>query len=168
MPDDAFHDFNNPQDDPTGASQASGGELMPQWARTFLELLIQNGSVSMSARLVGMSRSTVYKLAHRSPSFRRALDEAKLEFRDLLLGEAHKRAIQNQSDTILRTLLGLYFPQAVDSQTGRARIDPTAISDEEIDQVAAEDDRLDLSGLTDEELVQLDNLLARASGSSPS
>ena len=160
---DRFDSFDTPE------GESTGGELLPPWASRFLELLVMNGSVSASARLVGMSRTTIYKLAARAPTFRRALDDAKLEFRDLLLGEAHKRAIHNQSDRVLCYLLGLYFPQKVDPTTGAARVDPSRITDDEIAAAGgalAED--LELAALSDEELATFYRLAEKAAAPSAS
>lgn len=137
------------------------------WAAQFLEHLVGTGSVAMAARLVGKSRSAVYMLAGRSPTFKQAIYEARLEFQDLLLGEAHRRAIQGQSDSVLRALLAMYYPRpAAGSSEAAARIDPEEIIDEEISQVTRKQrDDMDLSQLTDQELSDLDALLDRASGS---
>ena len=68
--------------------------LLPEYLIEFLEMLRMTGNVSLSARRIGWSRSTIYRFAAKNPSFREAMREALTEGRELLLGEAWKRATQ--------------------------------------------------------------------------
>jgi hypothetical protein len=148
-------------DDPT---RARGHWLMPEDLVQFLELLRNNGNVSMSARLVGRSRSTIYAFAGKAPSFREAMREAMTEGRELLLGEGWRRATQwtelkddegkvidrkPPSDRLLAQLIGGYFQEF---KPGRGDDLPP---DELLPETA------DLTQLSDEELSDLERILTK-------
>ena len=149
------------QDAPT---RARGKWLMSEDLVRFLELLRNNGNVSMSARLIGRSRSTIYAFASKAPSFREAMREAMVEGRELLLGEGWRRATQwselfdddgkivarhPPSDRLLAQLIGGYFQEF---KPGRGDDAPP---DELLPETA------DLTLLSDQELEDLERILAK-------
>jgi hypothetical protein len=146
------------------STRARGHWLMPEDLVQFLELLRNNGNVSMSARLVGRSRSTIYAFAGKAPSFREAMREAMTEGRELLLGEGWRRATQwtelkddegkvidrkPPSDRLLSQLIGGYFQEF---KPGRGDDLPP---DELLPETA------DLTQLTDGELEDLERILTK-------
>lgn len=150
------------QDDPT---RARGKWLMSEDLVRFLELLRNNGNVSMSARLVGRSRSTIYAFAGKAPSFREAMREAMTEGRELLLGEGWRRATQwtelfdddgkviarqPPSDRLLSQLIGGYF-----QEFKAGRVDDIPGADELLPETA------DLTKLSDSDLEALERILSK-------
>ncbi len=140
-------------------------KLVPVYLVKFLELLSHNGNVTMSARLIGWSRSTIYAFAGKNPSFREAMREAMIEGRELLLGEAWKRATQwNElkdekgnvitrtppSDRLLAILVAGYFQEF---KPGRGDDVP---ADTLLPETA------DLTQLDDQELETLERILVKA------
>ena len=153
------------QDDPT---RARGSWLMSSDLARFLELLRNNGNVSMSARIIGRSRSTIYAFAGKAPSFREAMREAMVEGRELLLGEGWRRATQwselkdedgkvlarqPPSDRLLAQLIGGYFQEF---KPGRADDAPP---DELLPETA------DLTLLSDADLEDLERILSKVESS---
>jgi len=151
------------------STRARGGWLMAEDLARFLELLRNNGNVSMSARLVGRSRSTIYAFAGEAPSFREAMREAMVEGRELLLGEGWRRATQwselkdeegkviarqPPSDRLLAQLIGGYFQEF---KSGRGEDLP----DNELLPETA-----DLTKLSDEELTDLERILSKVGSES--
>ena len=149
------------QDDST---RARGTWLMSEDLVRFLDLLRNNGNVSMSARLIGRSRSTIYAFAGKAPSFREAMREAMTEGRELLLGEGWRRATQwtelfdddgkvlarqPPSDRLLSQLIGGYFQEF---KPGRGDDLPP---DELLPETA------DLTLLSDNDLEALERILAK-------
>ena len=146
------------------STRARGHWLAPEDLTQFLELLRNNGNVSMSARLVGRSRSTIYAFAGKAPSFREAMREALTEGRELLLGEGWRRATQwselrdddgkviarqPPSDRLLAQLIGGYFQEF---KPGRGDDLPP---DELLPETA------DLTKLSDQELADLERILSK-------
>lgn len=146
------------------STRARGHWLAPEDLTRFLELLRNNGNVSMSARLVGRSRSTIYAFAGKAPSFREAMREALTEGRELLLGEGWRRATtwtelrdddgkviarQPPSDRLLAQLIGGYFQEF---KPGRGDDLPP---DELLPETA------DLTKLSDQELADLERILSK-------
>ena len=80
--------------DPRARATPGNRSLLPEYLVEFLQVLSHTGNVSLSARRIGWSRSTIYAFAAKNPSFREAMREALTEGRELLLGEAWKRATQ--------------------------------------------------------------------------
>ena len=147
-----------------GSTRARGNWLMSEDLVRFLELLRNNGNVSMSARLIGRSRSTIYAFAAKAPSFREAMREAMTEGRELLLGEGWRRATQwselfdddgkivarhPPSDRLLAQLIGGYFQEF---KPGRGDDAPP---DELLPETA------DLTLLSDQELSDLERILTK-------
>ena len=147
-----------------GSTDARGAWLMSEDLVRFLELLRNNGNVSMSARLIGRSRSTIYAFAAKAPSFREAMREAMTEGRELLLGEGWRRATQwselfdddgkivarhPPSDRLLAQLIGGYFQEF---KPGRGDDAPP---DELLPETA------DLTLLSDQELSDLERILTK-------
>ena len=144
------------------STRARGGWLMSEDLVRSLELLRNNGNVSMSARLIGRSRSTIYAFAQKAPSFREAMREAMVEGRELLLGEGWRRAttwteyvdgdknkhIKPPSDRLLSQLIGGYFQEF---KPGRGDAPP----DELLPETA------DLTLLSDQELADLERILTK-------
>jgi len=142
---------------------ARGHWLMSEDLVRFLELLRNNGNVSMSARLIGRSRSTIYAFAGKAPSFREAMREAMTEGRELLLGEGWRRAyeftefvdkagnrhVKPPSDRLLAQLIGGYFQEF---KPGRGEDAPP---DELLPETA------DLTLLSDQELSDLERILTK-------
>ncbi len=139
--------------------------LLPEYLVEFLEILRQTGNVSLSSRRIGWSRSTIYAFAAKNPSFREAMREALTEGRELLLGEAWKRATQwNElrdetgnvlqrtppSDRLLAILVAGYFQEF---KPGRGDDLP---ADTLIPETA------DLTLLDDDELEDLERILVKA------
>lgn len=154
------------QDSPNAGARGNPGrtsKLVPEHLVKFLELLRQNGNVSMSARLIGWSRSTVYAFAGKNPSFREAMREAFTEGRELLLGEGWRRAyqwtehtdsagnkhIKPPSDRLLGQLIGGYFQEF---KPGRGDDRP---ADDLLPETA------DLTLLSDAELEALERILVK-------
>ena len=144
-------------------THARGTKLAPLDLVRFLELLRNNGNVSMSARLIKRSRSTIYAFAAKEPSFKEAMRESLIEGRELLLGEGWRRAyefteykdalgkihVQPPSDRLLAQLIGGYFQEF---KPGRGDDLPP---DELLPESA------DLTQLTDQDLVDLERLLTK-------
>lgn len=140
-------------------------KLIPENLIRFLETLRQTGNVSLSARHVGMSRSTVYAFASENPSFKTAMKDAIDEGRELLVGEAWRRATtwteidiedgkklrQAPSDRLLAVLIQGYFQEFKPGQKEETRTD----------QLLPDD--VDLTKLADHELTQLERLIEKAS-----
>jgi hypothetical protein len=130
----------------------------------FLEALRHNGNVSLSARIIGWSRSTVYAFAARNPSFREAMREALTEGRELLVGEAWKRAVtwaeytdtkktlhvSPPSDRLLAILVAGYFQEF---KPGRG---------DDVPADALLPETADLTQLDDQELRTLERILVKA------
>lgn len=145
------------------SQRARGTWLMSEELVKFLELLRQNGNVSMSARLIGRSRSVIYAFAQKAPSFREAMREAMVEGRELLLGEGWRRAynfteyvdedgnrhVKPPSDRLLSQLIGGYFQEF---KPGRGDDAPP---DELLPETA------DLTKLSDQELADLERILTK-------
>lgn len=146
------------------STRARGHWLMAEDLVRFLELLRNNGNVSMSARLIGRSRSTIYAFAGQAPSFREAMREAMTEGRELLLGEGWRRATswselkdddgnviarKPPSDRLLSQLIGGYFQEF---KPGRGDDLPP---DELLPETA------DLTKLSDQELADLERILSK-------
>ena len=146
------------------STRPRGAWLMSADLARFLELLRNNGNVSMSARIIGRSRSTIYAFAGKAPSFREAMREAMTEGRELLVGEAWKRAVtwseytdtkrtlhvRPPSDRLLAILVAGYFQEF---KPGRG------------DDVPADvllPETADLTQLEDHELETLERLLVKA------
>lgn len=96
--------------------------------RKFIEKLIETGNISLSARLIGVGRRTLYDARERDPEFREAWDTALEEAADLLEAEARRRAVEGvdrpiyqrgelvgyerqYSDTLLIRLLEAHKPE---------------------------------------------------------
>jgi len=139
-------------------------KLIPENLVRFLNLLSHNGNVSLSARMIGWSRSTVYAFAAKEPSFREAMREALTEGRELLLGEGWRRAYEwtelkdadgkvlarkPPSDRLLSQLIGGYFPEF---KPGRGDDAP---ADDLLPETA------DLTKLSDQELEILERILTK-------
>ena len=154
-------------DKSNGRARAQPGrasKLVPLNLVKFLELLRMNGNVSMSARLIGWSRSTIYAFAGKSPSFREAMREAMTEGRELLVGEGWRRAynwtehtdsagtvhLKPPSDRLLSQLIGGYFPEFKPSRGDERPAD---------DLLPA---TADLTLLDDQELEALERILMKA------
>ena len=144
-------------DIPDARAPGRASKVVPIHIVKFLELLRRNGNVSMSARLIGWSRSTVYAFAGKNPSFREAMKESLTEDRELLVGEGWRRAYQwseftdtkgtihvkEPSDRLLSQLIGGYFPEF---KPGRGddvpadallpeTADPTLLEDHELEDL---------------------------------
>ena len=152
------------EQDPARA-KGSRSALVPEWIVEFLEILRHTGNVSLSARRIGWSRSTIYAFAARNPSFKEAMKEALTEGRELLLGEAWKRATQwNElrdekgkvlqrtppSDRLLAILIQGYFQE----------FKPGQAEDRPADALLP--DTADLTQLDDQELEILEKILVKA------
>ena len=140
-------------------------KLVPEHLVNFLELLRQNGNVSLSSRMIGWSRSTVYTFANQNPEFMEAMREAVTEGRELLVGEAWKRAttwstfkvpdskethIKPPSDRLLGLLIQGYFQEfKAQRQEDRPGVDELL------------PDTADLTRLSDPELETLEALLVK-------
>ena len=149
--------------DPTRASPGNRS-VLPQYLVEFLGVLRQTGNVSLSARRIGWSRSTIYHFAAKNPSFREAMREALSEGRELLVGEGWKRATQwtefvdskkNQhikppSDRLLAILIAGYFQEF---KPGRG---------DDVPADALLPETADLTQLDDHELETLERILVKA------
>jgi hypothetical protein len=138
--------------------------LLPENLVDFLRTLRHTGNVSLSARRIGWSRSTVYAFAQKNASFRESMREAMTEGRELLVGEGWKRAttwseytdtknnlhIKPPSDRILSILIAGYFQEF---KPGRG---DEALGDLLIPETA------DLTLLEDHELADLERILVKA------
>lgn len=87
-------------DDWVGDENRWGYKLVPDKLVRFLEALSHNGNISMSARMIGMSRSTVLKFAQKNPSFRVAMNEAIEEAQDFALGELLRRGVRGWDEPV--------------------------------------------------------------------
>jgi len=144
---------------------ARGHWLSPLDLTQFLELLRNNGNVSMSARLIGRSRSTIYAFADKAPSFKEAMREAMIEGRELLLGEGWRRAhqftehrdqdgkihVQPPSDRLLSQLIGGFFSE----------FRPGNKDERAPDELLP--DSADLTQLSDADLEALEKILSKVS-----
>lgn len=138
--------------------------LLPENLVEFLRILRHTGNVSLSARRIGWSRSTVYAFAQKNASFRESMREAMTEGRELLVGEGWKRAtqwteytdtqknlhIKPPSDRILSILIAGYFNEF---KPGRG-------DDVQADVLIPE--TADLTLLEDHELEALERILVKA------
>ena len=152
----------NPESNPPGRRS----KLVPEHLVHFLEHLRQTGNVSLSSRMIGWSRSTVYAFAGENPSFKEAMREAIAEGRELLIGEGWKRAttwttftddkenlhIKPPSDRLLAVLIQGYFPEFKASQVEQPP------GDELLPETA------DLTQLDDAELDALERILIKVGG----
>ena len=150
--------------DPRARATPGNRAILPLHLVQFLEALRHNGNVSLSARIIGWSRSTVYNFAAKNPSFREAMREAMTEGRELLVGEAWKRAvtwteytdtkntlhIQPPSDRLLAILVAGYFQEF---KPGRG---------DDVPADALLPETADLTQLDDDELRILERILVKA------
>ena len=150
--------------DPRARALPGNRSVLPLHLVQFLEALRHNGNVSLSARIIGWSRSTVYAFAAKNPSFREAMREALTEGRELLVGEAWKRAvtwaeytdtkntlhIQPPSDRLLAILVAGYFQEF---KPGRG---------DDVPADALLPETADLTQLEDHELETLERILVKA------
>jgi uncharacterized protein with von Willebrand factor type A (vWA) domain len=160
-------DTANARANPPGDHPGRRSKLVPEHLIHFLEYLRQNGNVSLSSRMIGWSRSTVYAFAGENPSFKEAMREAVTEGRELLIGEAWKRAttwttfkaegsketqVKPPSDRLLAVLIQGYFPEFkashIETPTGEELLPETA----------------DLTQLDDDELDALERILTKVGG----
>ena len=146
------------------APPGRASKVVPIHIVAFLEALRHNGNVSMSARIIGWSRSTIYAFAGKNPSFREAMREALTEGRELLVGEGWRRAynwsefidakgtlhVKEPSDRLLSQLIGGYFPEF---KPGRG---------DDVPADALLPETADLTLLEDHELEDLERLLVKA------
>ena len=140
----------------------------------FLKLLSENGNVTMSAKMVGKNRRSIYKFAERCSEFRDAMREAQLEARELLIGEARRRAVQGvqediyyqgqpcgqvtkYSDALLALLIRGHYGIPHPSAANLNMFDDAQLNQQNID--AEENEEYDYSLLSDDEINQLDSLL---------
>ena len=142
-------------------------KVIPENLVRFLELLRHNGNVSMSSRMIGWSRTTVYAFAKENPEFGAAMREAVTEGREMLVGEAWRRAtewstfkpnegadiqVKPPSDRLLGLLIQGYFQefksQRTDEPLGEDLLPETA----------------DLTKLSNAELEALENILSKVGG----
>jgi len=84
----------------TGDNNQWGYKLVPDNLVRFLEALSHNGNISMSARMIGMSRSTILKFAQTNPSFRVVMNEAIEEVKDFALGELLRRGVRGWDEPV--------------------------------------------------------------------
>ncbi len=142
----------------------------------FLKLLAENGNVSMSAKMVGMNRRSIYKFAERCSEFRGAMREAQAEAKELLIGEARRRAVQGvqediyyqgqpcgqvtkYSDALLALLIRGHYGIPHPSTTNLNMLDDIQLHQQSIDD--EENEEYDFSLLSDDEIDQLDSLLTK-------
>lgn len=141
-------------------------KLVPETLLRFLDALRHNGNVSMSARIVNLSRSSIYAFADKNLTFKNAMNEAIVEAREFLLGEAWRRALHGvekpiwyqgrqigtqleRSDSLLNTLLKGYFPELGDRNNGDSKNELIV------------PDSADLTKLSDSELETLEEILLK-------
>ena len=151
--------------DPHARATPGSRSLLPEYLIQFLAILRQTGNVSLSSRRIGWSRSTIYAFAAKNPSFREAMREALTEGRELLLGEAWKRATQwtefrdedgkilqrtPPSDRLLAILVAGYFQEF---KPGRG---------DDVPADALLPETADLTQLEDYELETLERILVKA------
>lgn len=120
----------------------------------------------MSARIVNLSRSSIYAFADKNLTFKNAMNEAIVEAREFLLGEAWRRALHGvekpiwyqgrqigtqleRSDSLLNTLLKGYFPELGDRNNGDSKNELIV------------PDSADLTKLSDSELETLEEILLK-------
>ncbi len=151
-------------------------KFTPEKIDEFLEQLGTNGNISLSAKMVGMSRRAIYAFAKRDPSFREAMDNARAEAQDMLYYETWRRAVQGVEETLyyrgkpcgtvtrysdkllallLRRQFGMPFSKDDDYQFTN--------NEDESHSATIVDDNLDLSKLTDEELNTFAHLIDKCS-----
>lgn len=152
--------------------------LTPEVANRFLNLLAENGNVTMSAKMVGMNRRSIYKFAERSPGFRKAMREAQAEAKELLIGEARRRAVQGvqedvyyqgqpcgqvkkYSDALLALLIRGHYGIPHPSEANLNLLDDEQLHQLNINEETSEEEQYDFSLLTDDELDQLESLLTK-------
>ncbi|GBC94467.1 hypothetical protein HRbin16_00248 [bacterium HR16] len=80
------------------------------WKQTFLAALSRGCTVSLSAKLAGVSRQAAYKARARSRTFADAWQDALESGTDVLEDEAVRRALAG-SDTLLMFLLKARRPE---------------------------------------------------------
>ncbi len=151
--------------DPRARATPGNRSILPEYLVEFLEVLRMTGNVSLSSRRIGWSRSTIYAFAAKNPSFREAMREALTEGRELLLGEAWKRATQwtelkddkgkilqrtPPSDRLLAILVAGYFQEF---KPGRG---------DDVPADALLPETADLTQLDDQELKTLERILVKA------
>lgn len=141
--------------------------LLPEYLAQFLNLLKNNGNVSLSARIVNRSRSSIYQFANENPDFKEAMRDAIKEGRELLIGEGWKQAttwtehtdskgglhVRAPDGATLRMLISGYF------QMFKAGRDTEP---ELVDEIIPES--ADLTTLSKTELDTLEGLLAKLGG----
>lgn len=82
----------------------------PSWAQGFLDLFAQTGNVMLSARGMGVDRTTPYELRSRDERFRQAWLDADEAATQVLEAEARRRAMST-SDRLLIFLLQARRPE---------------------------------------------------------
>ena len=150
---------------PRARATPGNRQILPEYLVQFLEVLRMTGNVSLSSRRIGWSRSTIYNFAAKNPSFREAMREALTEGRELLLGEAWKRATRwselkdengkilqriPPSDRLLAILVAGYFQEF---KPGRG---------DDVPADALLPETADLTQLDDGELRILERILVKA------
>jgi len=150
--------------------------LNAEFVSRFLKLLAENGNVTMSAKIVGKSRRSIYKFAERCPEFRDAMREAQAEAKELLIGEARRRAIQGvqediyyqgqpcgqvtkYSDSLLALLIRGHYGIPHPSAANLNLLDDKELHQLDIDDETTEKEQYDFSLLTVDEKKQLQSLL---------
>ncbi len=157
-------------DRPTG--QPAVPKTPEQWDEFFFQVSRHGGNVTRACEVTRVSRQAVWYRARTDEEFKRRLDEAKELGADFLEDEAVRRAFEgveepvgfymgvsntvkvNYSDSLIQFLLKGLRP---DKYKERAQVDGTRFN-----VGPREDDGLDYSKLSREELEQLGSLLSKA------
>jgi hypothetical protein len=139
--------------------------------RAFLKMLAMTGSVRFSCRYAQRSRATVEEWLATDEKFaaeyETACTEATERLEDVALGRtmANSRALAGITDTLLMFLLKARRPEVYSDRERLVTL--TGASAKAGERLADEDEQepqQDLSALTDDELVELARLVAKANG----
>lgn len=120
--------------------------------KAFLEKLAECCNVSEAARVAGISRRSAYDWRNDDPSLAADWDAAEQEAIDRLEQTAWTRATNDNSDRMLEILLKAHRPE---KYVERIRAEHTGRNGGPLAV------RFDLTGLTDEELDQLERIRSR-------
>lgn len=80
--------------------RCSGTTFTPLRQQQWLDALAQCGQRSIACTKVGVHRGTVENLLRKSPDFRQRFEDAMLQFREGLVGEAVRRGVKGIDEPI--------------------------------------------------------------------
>ena len=146
-----------------------------QQKRKFLEAFASSGIVSAAARASGVDRRTVYKWLEHDETFTLTYRQAELDACDVLVQAAVQRAVKGvQSERRSYTASGALIDTQIETKYSDSLLmflikkrDPSYREASKVDMTMSGPDggpvahKVDLTGLSEQELVTLDTILGR-------